>query len=71
MIGKTPVEWLEQDSTDGVRLGDQYHCIEYQGPDDGGEPRPTPEPPNMDGLFERPERGVRMLKQFERPEVTL
>lgn len=55
----TPTEWLEQDEG-----RDRYHCIEFRGPDEGGgEPRPNPEPPGMDGLFPRPERGVRMLKQ--------
>lgn len=63
MMGKTPAEWLEQDRS---RLGDQYHCIEFRGPDDGdGEPQPKPEPPNMDGLFEKPARGVRMLRQLQ------
>ena len=62
MSGKTPAEWLEQDRR---RLGDQYHCIEFRGPDDGpaGPPRPKPEPPGMDGLFERPPRRTRMLSQ--------
>ena len=60
---KTPIEWMEQDP---FSLADRYHCIEHRGPDDGGhEPRPKPEPPNMDGLFERPERGVRLLSQPE------
>ncbi|OFB37952.1 hypothetical protein BA059_16780 [Mycolicibacterium sp. (ex Dasyatis americana)] len=54
-----PTEWMPQD--DGP---DRYHCIEFRGPDDGsGEPRPLPEPPGMDGLFERPERATRMLAQ--------
>lgn len=58
-VGHTPNEWLEQE--DGI---DRYHCVEFRGPDDGaGEPKPKPDPPHMDGLFERPERGVRMLKQ--------
>lgn len=56
-IDKTPIEWLEQD--DGP---DRYHCIEFRGPDDGdGEPQPQPDPQGMDGLFEQPDRGVRML----------
>lgn len=63
----TPTEWLEQD--EGL---DRYHCIEFQGPDSGGgEPSPRPEPPGMDGLFERPERRVRMLQQPEREVVTV
>lgn len=59
MVGVTPTEWLEQ--ADGV---DRYHCVEFRGPDEGGgEPQPIPDPPNMDGLFECPDRGVRMLQQ--------
>ena len=69
LMGRTPTEWLEQPLRDGlITLGDQYHCIEFRGPDDGGgdpAPRPRREPPNMDGLFPRPERAVRMLKQPE------
>lgn len=37
MLGKTPLEWLEQPELDGaIVLGDQYHCIEFRPPDDGG-----------------------------------
>lgn len=66
LIGETPTEWMEQSER---RLGDQYHCIEFRGPDDGGEPRPRPEPSGMDGLFPRPERRTRMLKQSDRIEA--
>lgn len=63
LCGHTPAEWLQQDG--GL---DRYHCIEFRGPDDGGgEQKPKPDPPNMDGLFERPGRSVRMLKQ---PDVS-
>lgn len=57
---KTPIEWMPQP---GFPFGDQYHCIEFRGPDnDGGrEPRPKPPPPGMDGLFPQPERRRRML----------
>lgn len=59
-LGQTPTEWLEQPGH-----GD-YQCIEYRGPDDGpGEPRPRPDPPGMDGLFDQPERRTRMLKQAD------
>lgn len=59
LCGHTPAEWLEQDND-----LDRYHCIEFRGPDDGGgKPRPKPDPPNMDGLFDRPEPRVRMLQQ--------
>lgn len=64
MAGHTPVEWLEQPDIH------DYHCIEFRGPDDGGgEPQPLPEPRGMDGLFERPERRVRMLSQPDLVEV--
>lgn len=40
------------------------------GPDEGGgEPRPRPEPRDMDGLFPRPERRTRLLKQPDVLEV--
>jgi hypothetical protein len=69
LLGKTPTEWLRQE------LGpDKFHCIEFRGPDDGhgddpfgGPPARPPrakcEPDDMDGLFPRPDRRVRMLKQ--------
>lgn len=68
MLGeKTPAEWLEQprDEEGRYSLTDRYHCIEAKFPGDGGsgEPRPKPEPPLMDGLFERPARGTRMYVQ--------
>lgn len=66
---KTPAEWFEQPWGErGPRLGDRYHCIEFRTPGEGcSAPRPQPEPPGMDGLFERPERRSRMLVQpFER-----
>lgn len=66
MNGKTPAEWLEQ--PDGSP--DRFHCIEFRGPGEGGgEPRPRPEPTGMDGLFERPERRVRLLKQADEQVV--
>jgi hypothetical protein len=63
LVGHTPAEWLEQE--EGL---DRYHCIEFRGPDEGGgdsAPRPKPEPTDMEGLFPRPERRVRMLQQPE------
>lgn len=65
MMGRTPAEWLDgpRDEQGRYSIGDQYHCIEFKAPGDGGgEPRPRPDPPDMDGLFERPERRVRMLR---------
>lgn len=66
MMGKTPSEWLEQPD-DGYQR--DYHCIEFRGPDEGGDgqPRPRRDPPGMDELFPCPPRGVRMLKQPEVP----
>jgi len=68
LLGKTPTEWMEQPE---YRYGDQYHCIEFRGPDGGGngEPRPRRDPPGMDGLFPQPERRTRMLKQPIEPAV--
>ncbi|GAT13189.1 hypothetical protein [Mycolicibacterium thermoresistibile] len=65
LLGKTPVEWIDQwGGTGPYPIADRFHCIEFRGPDGGsGEPRPRPDPPGMDGLFERPERAVRMLAQ--------
>lgn len=62
----TPTEWMPTG-----RIQD-YECIEFDEKGKrggGGEPRPKPEPPLMDGLFERPERHVRMLKQPTYEEV--
>jgi hypothetical protein len=65
LSGRTPSEWLEQRDENGLySMEDQYHCIEFRGPGEGGgEPKPRPEPPDMDGLFPRPEKAVRMLMQ--------
>lgn len=67
MSGKTPLEWIEQPWGDeGPSLRDRYHCLEFRGPDGGGrEPKPKPDPPNMDGLFPRPEASRRMLKPID------
>lgn len=54
LIGRTPVEWTEQDSGD---LGDTYHCTEFRDEDDK-PPRPPrpykppPENPNQITIFE-------------------
>lgn len=73
MMGRTPTEWLDQWKEGEPYPIDRFHCIEFRGPDDGGgdpSPRPKREPPDMDGLFPRPERRIRMLKQPEpRQEV--
>jgi len=67
--GRTPSEWMEQPLTNGLQtLGDQYHCIEFRGEDDGpGEPQPIPDPPGQYTLLPRePYEGVRMLKPRHR-----
>lgn len=63
---QTPAEWLPQESG-----SDAYHCIMFRSDEgDGGgeEPQPQPEP-DQDGLFDRPERRVRMLVQPQRSVV--
>jgi len=72
LLGKTPVEWIDQREQGKPYPIDRYHCIEVRGPDEGGgsgggtnPPRPRREPKDMDGLFDRPERRTRMLKQQE------
>lgn len=65
-----PNEWWTPGPEEET-LGD-YRCIEFKGPGErGGEPRPKPEPPKMDGLFERPARRVRMLLRNSDAEVTV
>jgi hypothetical protein len=74
--GRTPTEWIDTwDGTGPYPLGDRFHCIEFKGPGDGGggddpfhgptarPPRAKREPKDMDGLFPRPQRRRRMLKQ--------
>lgn len=66
LLDRTPAEWLDgpRDERGLYSIADQYTCIEFKAPGDGGgEPRPKPEPPDMDGLFERPERHTRMYVQ--------
>lgn len=69
---RTPAQWFEQPPVP-VRgrpdLGlippygaERFHCIEFRAPGSGGEgPRPKPEPPDMDGLFPKPERTRRQF----------
>jgi hypothetical protein len=77
LMGKTPIEWLDQWDGEGpYPIADRYHCIEFRPPGGGGgddpfggppahPPRAKREPKDMDGLFPRPERRVRMLKQAD------
>lgn len=67
LMGRTPVEWLDQKQTgpDGLLVpysrGDQFHCVMFRSEDDpgSGEPTPIPDPPGQEELFPRDE--------FERP----
>ena len=62
ICGDIPGEWMEQ-PRDRYPF-DAYHCIDFRGPDDPDqEPRPQPDPPDMDGLFDCPPRCSRMLVQ--------
>lgn len=76
LLGKTPTEWIDQWDGKSPYPIDRFHCTEFRGPDGGGgddpfggpparPPRAKREPKNMDGLFPRPPRAVRMLKQPE------
>lgn len=73
LLGDIPAEWMEQPvGEEGPSLTDRYHCINFRGPDDPDyEPKPQPEPPDMDGLFERPGRAVRMLVQPQPADVAV
>jgi hypothetical protein len=58
MMGKTPIEWLEQPEDSP----DRFHCIEFRDEEgDGGEPKPIPDDPDQQELFPRPEPQTRML----------
>jgi hypothetical protein len=80
LMGKTPIEWLDQWKDGQPYPMDRYHCIEFKPPGGGGDddpfsgppahpPRGKREPKDMDGLFPRPQRRVRMLKQPQPQEV--
>jgi hypothetical protein len=72
LTNRTPAEWLDgpRDEHGRYSIADQYHCIEFRAPGDGGgEPRPRPEPRGMDGLFNRPERATRMYVQPETQRI--
>lgn len=58
LMGKTPVEWFEQERTQ------DYHCIEFRDERGDGGPKPPPKPmPGQGELFDgEPHRGVRMYK---------
>ena len=53
LMGKTPIEWIDQ-TENGHRLGDTYHCTEFRDEDEGGgdddaPPPPGPPAPEIDG----------------------
>lgn len=59
LLGRTPAEWMENRR---YSLGDQWTCIEYRAPGGRGpEPKPVPDPPDQDALFDRPPTRPRML----------
>lgn len=64
-----PAEWLPQ--ANGYPA-DAYHCVMFKGFNEppNPEPQPQPDPPDMDGLFDCPERRVRMYVQPQLSEVT-
>lgn len=74
MLDRTPAEFIDgpRDKDGRYSIAEQYICTEFRPPGaGGGEPRPKPEPPSMDGLFPRPERQRRMYVQPEAiPAVT-
>lgn len=43
LMERTPAEWIDQ-TADGHRLGDTYHCTEFRAEGDGGDDQPDPEP---------------------------
>jgi hypothetical protein len=45
LLGRTPVEWIEQ-TADGHRLGDTYHCTAFAPRDDGNGGGGPPVPPS-------------------------
>ncbi len=68
LLGRTPVEWLEQPADQYP--SNAYHCVNFRGPDDPyTKPKPLPDPPDMDGLFDRPEQTTRMYVQPQPFEV--
>lgn len=47
LMDKTPIEWTDQ-TANGHRLGDTYHCDEFRRDDNGlddSDPEPEPGPP--------------------------
>lgn len=61
ICGRTPLEWLTQTADD--QMYGNYHCIMFRDRDDPGgeEPKPVPDPPGQEVLFDRESyTGVRM-----------
>lgn len=74
-IGKTPVEWIDNwDGNSPYPISTRFTCTEFIPPDEGGgsggAPRPPGpptakrEPKDMDGLFPRPQRQLRILLPY-------
>lgn len=56
LTGQTPDEWLDgpRDEHGRYSIADQYHCINFKAPGDGGgEPKPKPTPRGQGELFVR------------------
>lgn len=74
LCGRIPAEWIESPpeqvfTETGMNVGELYHCVEFR-PRGGGDPEPRPKPePDQDGLFERPQRTTRMLRQHQPREI--
>ena len=61
---RIPAQWFDgpRDEHGRYSIAQQYTCIEFKAPGSGGDgPRPKPEPPDMDGLFPKPERTRRQF----------
>ncbi|PWK81676.1 hypothetical protein C8D88_11687 [Lentzea atacamensis] len=68
LLAFTPVEWLPQPADQYP--SNAYHCVNFRGPDERDEePKPLPDPPDMDALFEAPERRARMFVRPQPAEV--
>jgi hypothetical protein len=56
LIGQTPAEWINgpRDEHGRYSITDQYHCVNFRAPGDGGaEPRPKRTPRDQLELFAR------------------
>lgn len=68
LMDKTPAEWLDgpRDERGLYSIEDQYHCIEFRAPGDGGgEPRAKPTPPGQGTLL--PREGLEGTRMYVQP----